>query len=117
MQKGEGEEVSCPYCHCRKIGRHKIWCRTLKKGDELWKAFYTTREIVDDYNHKAPDSLLDGNEVWVRKDDEVFNDVEDALYMLRIGLKPTANFKIRLEELEKLFVVPLSKKVKEGVKK
>jgi hypothetical protein len=29
----------------------------------------TTREISEDYNHKAPDSLLNGNEVWFRKDE------------------------------------------------
>jgi hypothetical protein len=45
---------------------------------------------------------------WFRKDEIVFKDISDALYMLKRGLSPTYDFKIRLEELEKMFIVPLS---------
>lgn len=42
----------------------------------------TTREISEDYNHKAPDSLLNGNEVWFRKDEVV-----KRLYNVAVKLK------------------------------
>jgi len=36
----------------------------------------TTLEIVEDYNHKAPDSLLCGDELWFRKDERDKEEVE-----------------------------------------
>lgn len=43
----------------------------------------TTKEISDDYNHKAPDSLLDGDELWFSVD-SIKRTKEEAINMLNI---------------------------------
>jgi len=69
----------------------------------------TTKEISEDYNHKAPDSLLNGNEVWFRKDE-----IQKRLEEIYIACNDERVFEIqiRLSKLLKDVDVPLSPDVK-----